>query len=142
MARSLEIEGTPFLCTSMFQCSFVYPYPSVAEVAEGSSDYDPRKTRTKTQTTPDSVFTRERRNSGHGLSLGCFWGRGRRGGSQCFAVPCYSLPYEQVRISGFCSVFLALAVFSTQFSEGTKTQRMLRNQRKTKKPSLTSKEKP
>ena len=59
-------------------------------VAGGHSDHGPRKTRTKTQTTPDSVFTRERRNSDHGLSfwgdhglrLGCFWGRGRRGGSQ------------------------------------------------------------
>ena len=34
-------------------------------------DHGPRKTRTKTQTTPDSVFTRDRRNSDHGLS---FWG--------------------------------------------------------------------
>ena len=62
------------------QCSFVYPYPSVSDLAGGNSDHGPRKTRTKTQTTPDSVFTRARRNSDHGLSLGCFWGRGRQGG--------------------------------------------------------------
>ena len=43
------------------QCSFVYPYPSVSHLAGGNSDHGPRKTRTKTQTTPDSVFTRERR---------------------------------------------------------------------------------
>ena len=64
-----------------FQCSFVYPYPSVSALAGGHSDHGPRKTRTKTQTSPDSVFTGERRNSDHGLSFGCFWGRGRRGGS-------------------------------------------------------------
>ena len=37
----------------------------------GNSDHGPRKTRTKTQTTPDSVFIGKRRNSDHGLS---FWG--------------------------------------------------------------------
>ena len=52
------------------QGSLVYPYPSVSDLAEGNSDHGPGKTRTKTQTTPDSVFTRERRNSDHGLS---FW---------------------------------------------------------------------
>ena len=52
------------------QRSFVYPYPSVSGLAGGNSDHGPRKTRTKTQTTPDSV-SRERRNSDHGLS---FWG--------------------------------------------------------------------
>ena len=53
-----------------FQCSFVYPYPSVSVLAGGNSDHGPRKTRTKTQTTPDSVFIGDRRNSDHGLS---FW---------------------------------------------------------------------
>ena len=64
-------------------------------MGRSNTQHGPRKTRTKTQTTPDSVFTRERRNSDHGLSefLGrensdhglsfpCCWGRGRRGGSQ------------------------------------------------------------
>ena len=46
------------------------PYPSVSELAGGNSDHGPRKTRTKTQTTPDSAFARER-NSDHGPS---FWG--------------------------------------------------------------------
>ena len=54
------------------QGSLVYPYPSVSDLAGGNSDHGPSKTRTKTQTTPDSIFTRERRNSA----------RGRRGGSQ------------------------------------------------------------
>ena len=44
---------------------------SVSDLARGNSDRGPRKTRTKTQTTPDSVFTRERRNLDHGLG---FWG--------------------------------------------------------------------
>ena len=64
------------------QCSFVYPYPSVSALEGGNSDHGPRKTRTKTQTTPDSAFIGERKNSDHGLSFGCFWGRGRRRGSQ------------------------------------------------------------
>ena len=55
------------------QCSLVYPYPSVSELEGGDSDHGPSKTRTKTQTTPDSGFTRQRRNSDHGLS---FWGEG------------------------------------------------------------------
>ena len=71
--------------------SFVYPYPSVSGFAGRSSDHGRSKTRTKTQTTPDSVFIggKEklrpcskflgRENSDHGLSLGCFWGRGRWG---------------------------------------------------------------
>ena len=57
-------------------------YPSVSDLAGGNSDHDPSKAGDKTQTTPDSVLTRARRNSDHGLSLGRFWGRGRRGGSQ------------------------------------------------------------
>ena len=48
-----------------------HSYPSVSALAGGNSDHGPRKTRTKTQTTPDSVFIGERRNSDHGLS---FWG--------------------------------------------------------------------
>ena len=48
------------------QCSFVYPYPSGSALAAGDSDHGPRKTQTKTQTTPDSVL-----NGDHGLS---FWG--------------------------------------------------------------------
>ena len=52
-------------------CTFVYPYPSVSALAGGNSDHGPRKTRTKTQTTPDSVFIGETRNSDHGLSS---WG--------------------------------------------------------------------
>ena len=60
------------MLTWIYQCSFVYPYPSVSDLAGGNLDHGPRKTRTKTQTTPDSAFTRERRNSDHGLS---FWGR-------------------------------------------------------------------
>ena len=59
----------PPLCNP--QCSFFYPYPSVSVLARGNSDHGPRKTRTKTQTTPDSVFIGETRNSDHGLS---FWG--------------------------------------------------------------------
>ena len=55
------------------QCSFVYPYPSVSDLAGENSDHSPRKTRTKTQTTPDSVFIRERRNSDHGLSFPSPW---------------------------------------------------------------------
>ena len=31
------------------QCSFVYPYPSVSDLAGGNSDHGPRKTRTKTR---------------------------------------------------------------------------------------------
>ena len=66
---SLPFEaGSP---KAISQCSFVYPYPSVSALAAGNSDHGPRKTRTKTQTTPDSVFIGERRNSDHGLS---FWG--------------------------------------------------------------------
>ena len=53
------------------QCSFVYPYPSVSDLAGGNPDQGPSKIRTKTQTTPDSVFSKERRNSDHSLS---FWG--------------------------------------------------------------------
>ena len=55
---------------SLDQRSFVYPYPSFSDFAGRNSDHDPSKRQTKTQTTPDSVFTRERRNSDHGLS---FW---------------------------------------------------------------------
>ena len=58
-------------CRCRIQCSFVYPYPSVSDLAGGNSDHGLRKTRTKTQTTPDSVSIGERRNSDHGLS---FWG--------------------------------------------------------------------
>ena len=47
------------------------PLPQFSALAGGNSDHGPRKTRTKTQTTPDSVFIGERRNSDHGLS---FWG--------------------------------------------------------------------
>ena len=80
------------------QRSFVYPYPSVSDLAGGNSDHGPRKTRTKTQTharlwiyqgkeklRPWSEFL-GRGNSDHGLSLGCFWGRDRRGGSQIWMV--------------------------------------------------------
>ena len=42
------------------------PTPSVSDFAGRNSDHSPNKT----QTTPDSVFTRERRNSDQGLS---FW---------------------------------------------------------------------
>ena len=45
------------------------------------------------------------------------------------------------RISGFSFLFLAIAVFSACLSEGIKTQRSLRKERKTQKPSLISKEK-
>ena len=66
----------------------------------GDSDRGPRKTRTKTQATPDSLslsiyiffWGKEKlrqwseflgtENSDYGLSFGCFWGRGRRGGYQ------------------------------------------------------------
>ena len=48
------------------------PTPVFLSSREFFSDHGPRKTRTKTQTTPDSVFTRERRNSDHGPN---FWGR-------------------------------------------------------------------
>ena len=76
--------------SSLLQCTFVYPYPSVSALAGGNSDHDARKTRTKTQTLyllkreeklrPWSEFLGTE-NSDHGLSFGCFWGRGRRGGS-------------------------------------------------------------
>ena len=55
------------------QGSLVYPYPSVSDLAGGNSDHGPSKTQTKTQTTPDTVFTSERRNSDHGLS--CWRGK-------------------------------------------------------------------
>ena len=45
-------------------------YPNVSDFAGRNSDHGASKTRTKTQTRPDSVSTRERRNSDHGLS---FW---------------------------------------------------------------------
>ena len=54
----------------MDQRPWVYPYPSVSDLARGNSDHCPSKARTKAQTTPNSVFARERRNSDHGLS---FW---------------------------------------------------------------------
>ena len=72
--QGLEGQGNQsqkFMFMCLFQCSFVYPYPHVSDLAGGNSDHGPRKTRTKTQTSPDSVFTREGRNSDHGLS---FWG--------------------------------------------------------------------
>ena len=46
-----------------FRTPRVYAYPNVSEFAGRSSDHGPSKTQTKTQATPDSVFTRERRNS-------------------------------------------------------------------------------
>ena len=63
-AISLEFCRNP----SIFQCSFVYPYPSASALAGGNLDHGPRKTRTKTQAAADSVFIRERRIS-HGLSF-------------------------------------------------------------------------
>ena len=45
--------------------------PSVSDLAGGNSDHGPRKTRIKTQTNPDSVFSRDKRNSDHGPR---FWG--------------------------------------------------------------------
>ena len=61
---------------------WVYPYPRVSDFAGRSSDHGPSKTQTKTQTTPVSLFTRQRRetqtwskflgrdNSDHGLNFG------------------------------------------------------------------------
>ena len=40
------------------QCPWVYPYPRLSETVGRNSDHGPSKTQTKTQTTPDSVFTR------------------------------------------------------------------------------------
>ena len=68
---SLEIFNLDFQNSMLVHLPL---YPSVSALAGGNSDHGPRKTRTKTQTTPDSVFTGgggERRNSDHGLS---FWG--------------------------------------------------------------------
>ena len=76
-AELTDTELTEFALSKQYsrnrilQCSFVYPYPSVSALAGGNSDHGPRKTRTKTQTTPGSVFIGARRNSDHGLS---FWG--------------------------------------------------------------------
>ena len=76
------------------QCSFVYPYPSVSALAGGNSDHGPSFNSDqnldhprlciyweKEKLRPWSEFL-GRENSDHGLSFGCFWGRGRRGGSQ------------------------------------------------------------
>ena len=64
---------TPCLLTPCLnvpnQCSFVYPYPIFLPSAGGNSDHGPRKTRTKSQTTPDSGFIGESRNSDHSLSF-------------------------------------------------------------------------
>ena len=46
------------------------PLPQGFWLRGTNSDHGPNKTQTKTQTTPDSAFTIERRNSDHGLS---FW---------------------------------------------------------------------
>ena len=51
------------------RCSFVCSYPSVSYLAGGKRRPWSKQTWTKNQTTPDSVFTRERRNSDHGLSF-------------------------------------------------------------------------
>ena len=45
-----------------------------------------------------------------------------------------------MRISGFSSLFLAIAVFSAHLSEGLKTLRSLRKERKNQKSSLIGKE--
>ena len=68
--RQLMREKPSATLSRTFQRPCVYPYPSVSDFAGRNSDHGPSKTQTKTQTTPDSVFTRERRNSDHGLS---FW---------------------------------------------------------------------
>ena len=49
---------------------WVYPYPRVSDFAGRNSDNSPSETQTKTQTTPDSAYAKERKNSDHGLS---FW---------------------------------------------------------------------
>ena len=68
--RAWSLKFSSFSHERFIQCSFVYPYPSVSDLAGGNSDHGPRKTQTKTQATRDSVFIRKRRNSDHGLS---FW---------------------------------------------------------------------
>ena len=69
-------------------CSLIYPYPSISDLVGGISDHG--FSRTKTQTTPNTVFTRDKRklrpwseflgreNSDHGLSLGYFGDRETR----------------------------------------------------------------
>ena len=54
---------------SRLQRPWVYPYPRVSDFSGRNSDHGPGKTQTKTQTTPNPVFTGERRNSDHGLSF-------------------------------------------------------------------------
>ena len=106
----------------IFQGSFVYPYPSVSALAGGNSDHGPRKTRTKTQTTPDSGSIGERRklrpwseflgreNSDHGLSFGRFWGRGDEGALNfCF---CYCDP------TGICIPKLFMRCAKGIFAKG------------------------
>ena len=51
------------------QCSLIYPYLSLSDFTVQSSDHGSSKTQTKTQTSPDSVLVRERRNSDHVLSF-------------------------------------------------------------------------
>ena len=60
----LPFSNLPF----SFQRPWVYPYPRVSDFAGRKSDQGPSKTQTKNQTTADSVFIGERRNSDHGLS--------------------------------------------------------------------------
>ena len=76
------------------KCSFFYPYPSVSALAGGNSEFWSEKNSDQNSDHPRlciywgneklrpwSEFL-GRENSDHGLSFGCFWGRGRRGGSQ------------------------------------------------------------
>ena len=128
--KTLFAQHTDF-ATQTFQCSFVYPYPSVSDLAGGNSDHGPRKTRTKTQTTPDSAFARETRNSDHGLSLGCFW-VGVDEGAPCLGPyrPLPARPHESSeRLSqqmgctqkGSCNNMLlrrVLQMFCRRFLEG------------------------
>ena len=58
-------------CATLFNAHSSTPTPVFLPSREETQTMvRPRKTRTKTQTTPNSVFTGQRRNSDHGLS---FW---------------------------------------------------------------------
>ena len=112
--RSLPSSGI-FLSTSA-QRPWVYPYPRVSDFEGRNSDHGPSKTQTKTQTTPDSVFTRERRNSDHGLSFwedhGLSFGLPRDGGRSCLD----EVHNGHWHISGgFAALRRELAIFERAF---------------------------
>ena len=94
----------------MQQCQPLYAHSSTPTPVFRISRTKLSKTLTKIETTSDSVLPGKgelrrwskflgRDNSDHGLSLGCFWCRGRRGGSQpplcgLSTTPCRGVFYK------------------------------------------------